>query len=1327
VKKAGARLAPEWRVSSWIVASSVALLATSRWLSATSVEYLVVAATATAAAGALIVWLASPPRPWAIACVVSLALNVALGANTQHRLARFEGDWTAEGARMSVDAVDELEDRVAGAVRGLGELAERALQAPDDRASAFEYLASARRNSDQAIVLFRGDSAYAWSGRSHVLVDTGTSSGVVGTPFYLGLYSAKQADGARAVATQVLYTVSPADRIAASLAGDVAASAGVAGFRFAPASDSASLGRSRVVRADGRALFAARAELLTQGEVRLRTLERARLLVGLLLGVALAAFVVAAWRVWRALPSRLGLVGVGLVCVAFTPLSAYSNYSRLFDPTLFFTSLGGPLTANAAALAFTSALVLLTLLAVVRRQTYLPDRPLAIVIVLVVAGLGPFLLRDLARGIQIPSYGVSAALWLIWEVPLFLAAVAVMLTGAAAGSAALGRSRGLHPVVAPALSVLASLLAPVVWQAPGQWPWWYTFLWIAAIASLAVSRRTAAVIAAAATVAALGATTLVWGATTRARVRLAEADVTMLGAGDNAARALAERLRDRVSRTAPLTRQGLLEVYATSDLAAAGYPSSLAVWRRGAEAPVASLATAELNVPLDSLRRVVEAASAERRPVSADLPGVPALEHAIAIPTDSGVVTIVVAPPSRLIPADPFARLLGIETPPEVEPPYTVQIAPLGRSATSTTPPNWRREGTELHGDWTAQTGSGVARVHAEVELRPLFALTQRGTLIALLNLAIVALLWLTSVLADGIAARWIAVRRRRWARSYRIRLTLALFAFFMVPAVAFAIWSYQQLSTDAARARQLLVRETLRAVNTDSVPAAWLARESRRLQSPLFVYERGELVSASDSLLEDVAPIGRLLGPEIGLALLVQGEVGAHRIERVGRSSTLFGYRAMESDGATVIAAPARADELALGRRARDLGVLVLFATAIGALAALWLSGIAARQLARPIGSLRHAALALAAGEREPRLEGQPTVEFLPVFAAFRRMMQDLNSSRSALEEATRRTATVLRNVASGVIALDDHGVVTLANPRADELLGARLPPGTRLADVGPRELASLVQSFLAGESDEETFEMPHGEQQWRGRLTRLLRGGVVVTLEDVSEIARAQRVLAWGEMARQVAHEIKNPLTPIRLGVQHLRRARADARVDFDRVLEQNVARILKEIDRLDEIARAFSRYGQPPEQRAGAEPTDVASVLRDLVELETMGEEQVRWKVDGVQGPMLALARREELREVLLNVFENARLARAREVQIALDRADGRVRVTVRDDGHGIPAEVLPRIFEPHFSTRTSGSGLGLAVSRRLIESWGGTIDIASADGQGTTVTIRLAHAS
>jgi nitrogen fixation/metabolism regulation signal transduction histidine kinase len=404
-------------------------------------------------------------------------------------------------------------------------------------------------------------------------------------------------------------------------------------------------------------------------------------------------------------------------------------------------------------------------------------------------------------------------------------------------------------------------------------------------------------------------------------------------------------------------------------------------------------------------------------------------------------------------------------------------------------------------------------------------------------------------------------------------------------------------------------------------------------------------------------------------------------------------------------------------------------------------LSGIAARQLARPIGSLRRAALSLAGGERQPALEGDPTVEFRPVFAAFRRMAADLNASRSALEQAQRRTAAILRNVASGVVAVDASGRVLLANPRADVLLDAPLPPGTVLARIAPPELTGAVDRFLADHGEDEAFEleMRGGQQELRVRLTPIT-DGVVITLDDITELARAQRVLAWGEMARQVAHEIKNPLTPIRLGVQHLRRARADRRVDFDRVLDQNVNRILAEIDRLDEIARAFSRYGSAPNERPLPQAIDVAAIVRDVVGLESMaGTEEAKapqWHIAGADNSVRALALGQELREVLLNVFENARLAGARrvDVSVAMNGAAPHLRepvemeghyvsIEVRDDGRGIPADVLPRIFEPHFSTRTSGSGLGLAISRQIIDGWGGSISVESAPGQGTTVRIAL----
>src|SRR5881394_2571967 len=161
----------------------------------------------------------------------------------------------------------------------------------------------------------------------------------------------------------------------------------------------------------------------------------------------------------------------------------------------------------------------------------------------------------------------------------------------------------------------------------------------------------------------------------------------------------------------------------------------------------------------------------------------------------------------------------------------------------------------------------------------------------------------------------------------------------------------------------------------------------------------------------------------------------------------------------------------------------------------------------------------------------------------------------------------------------------------------------------------------------------------------------GAGITLDDVTDVARAQLVLAWGEMARQVAHEIKNPLTPIRLGIQHLTRARErkDGK-DFDATLDETAERILAEIDRLDAIARAFSRFASPSVEAQPLEPVDVYAVAQEVVRLYTLGgaEAGARVEIAGGAGPPVR-ARRAEVKEVLVNLLENARNAGARRVAV------------------------------------------------------------------------------
>ena len=1320
----------------WAVAAGAALIAASQWLHAPSVDYLLALVVATVASLGAALLVRGGPRWWATASALALLAAAVIAGVAQRQLTRIDQHWDDWRRDASTHSLEVLHGAIDDAASSARRVATAALRSSPNRATAFGDLDDlVDSHFEQAVIVYRHGAAFAWAGTTRIAPDlTHDGTSVIASSFYLSLQFVQRNDTATAVVITLLGAVTPGDRLARPIANKIADATGMGAFSFEPPTDTSSSPAVLRYATDGRRLFDVRANPLVQGEVTQRISERARAQAGLAFVVALICFIIGVWRATRHLAQRVGALAVGLATTALVPLNQYSNLTRLFDPAYYFTPQGGPLTGNAGALATTSAIVLLGILAIFRRRSAPMGRWQAVATVLLVVGVGPFLLRELARGVQVPAHGVDTALWLIWEIPLFLAAVTVLLTGAAAGASLLGPRRGVSPWVAPAMATFAAVIAAPFWQAPGRWPWWYTILWVVAIGLLALSRRTRFVILSASTVAALGAATLVWGRTAKGRVDAAERDLAGLNQVDSDAAMLLQRFGASLENSAPLTRVDLLQRYVASDVAAAGNPISIAAWPTDSM-PVAVFETAEIPQPRPIIAALVAQARRSRQRIVDAVKADSAIVLVMAAPSlDGGVTSVVLAPKSRLFEPAPFATLIGLDVDPEVEPPYTLRLREGGIPANADASRIvWRRDpgGSQLHGDGVVRAGAVAKSAHVEVELRPTYALIQRGALLVILDLGLVALLWLASVVADGGAARWLRARRRTWGRSFRARLSLALFVFFIVPASAFAIWSYGNLASDAARSRELLVNETLRAIAVPLPPSISLTSESYRLGTPLFLYLNGELRQASDPLYDALAPIGRFLHAPVELSVDIGDEETAAEPEPVDMSTSLFGYRAFNGLGAqsVVIAAPARADELPLGRRRRDLSILVLFTTAVGAFAALWLSGIAARQLARPIGTLREAALSIAAGMREPPLESEPTVEFHPVFTAFRRMAADLNASRTALEEAQRRTAAVLRNVASGVVAVDPDLRVALANPRAEALLGGSLATGTAFGNVASPEIVGTVAEFIKSRhGDEAAFEVASENQQLRGTLTRLSRGGVVVTLDDVTELARAQRVLAWGEMARQVAHEIKNPLTPIRLGVQHLRRARNDKRIDFDRVLDQNVNQILAEIDRLDEIARSFSRYGAAPEERPVAGPVDVASIVREVVSLERMGAERdLQWNETGADDPIYAMARADELKEVLLNVLENARLAEARSVTAGIAVENGRVSIAVKDDGQGIAPDVLPRIFEPHFSTRTSGSGLGLAISRRLVEGWGGEITVESARGVGTTVTVALLRAA
>ncbi len=222
--------------------------------------------------------------------------------------------------------------------------------------------------------------------------------------------------------------------------------------------------------------------------------------------------------------------------------------------------------------------------------------------------------------------------------------------------------------------------------------------------------------------------------------------------------------------------------------------------------------------------------------------------------------------------------------------------------------------------------------------------------------------------------------------------------------------------------------------------------------------------------------------------------------------------------------------------------------------------------------------------------------------------------------------------------------------------------------------------------------------------------------------DLAAYERELAWRDMAKQVAHEIRNPLTPLRLAVQHLRRAHADRRDTFDTLLPRMTDMMIERIDALANISDQFARFARMPDRELV--DVSVAEVLRECVALfDTHVGLRITLDVDDAL-PVVC-ADRDELLRVFINLVRNAVQAVGDDGDIAITaHSDGAsIRVRIHDNGIGIPDDVLPRIFEPNFSTKSGGMGLGLAIARRAIDDMHGAISVASTPGDGTTVDVRL----
>jgi two-component system, NtrC family, nitrogen regulation sensor histidine kinase NtrY len=418
-----------------------------------------------------------------------------------------------------------------------------------------------------------------------------------------------------------------------------------------------------------------------------------------------------------------------------------------------------------------------------------------------------------------------------------------------------------------------------------------------------------------------------------------------------------------------------------------------------------------------------------------------------------------------------------------------------------------------------------------------------------------------------------------------------------------------------------------------------------------------------------------------------------------------------------------------------------------------LWMGSYLAKRITRPVSALAAAAKEIGAGHLDQRVEPQSNDEFGLLVDAFNTMAGELATSRRRVERSTlelerkhvevenrrRYIETILERITTGIVSVDADGLVTTINSAASRLLtldGAVVGRPARAvfdrADLQP--LGALLSDGGGKKAESAVREIPvlhDGQELQLAVVTTTLVGdsgapaGLLLVLDDVTPLIRAQKVAAWREVARRLAHEIKNPLTPIQLSAERMRRQFA-GRPAADRALvDECAATIVGEVESLKGLVDEFSQFARMPSPRTV--PTDVAALIGEALGLY----EGIFADVSIVTrfAPDLPLVRIdvEQIRRVVINLVDNAIEAMERKgeivVETALDEANRVVRIVIADNGPGIPASERDKLFLPYYSTKRRGSGLGLAIVRRVIAEHGGSIEVGDNTPHGTRFTIEL----
>ena len=436
------------------------------------------------------------------------------------------------------------------------------------------------------------------------------------------------------------------------------------------------------------------------------------------------------------------------------------------------------------------------------------------------------------------------------------------------------------------------------------------------------------------------------------------------------------------------------------------------------------------------------------------------------------------------------------------------------------------------------------------------------------------------------------------------------------------------------------------------------------------------------------------------------------------------------------------------LRQRLQQSFVLILsLVLGVTALLAILLAFNAARRLVRPIRDLAQATELMRAGEFPETLDVASRDELGFLVESFNSMASQLNQTQKQLESQRHYLETLLGRLSAGVIAFDSRRRLSAANNSASDILGVQfgelqgLEIGAlreRLPELG--ELFDVIARRIdeSGDLWRQEIKLERADRA----LALVCRGstlpdsaepgltGHVVVFDDVTMLDQAQRQAAWAELARRLAHEVKNPLTPIRLAAERLQlRLGDDSDPDRARLVQRATGTIINQVDSLRRLVDAFGDYARPGTSQR--EPLELEPLISGIVDLWSAGDTGVRFEIDLDHGNARPVGDPGQFQQVLNNLVQNAReahpdgapLLRIRSKIETEGDGDAWLALDVSDDGPGFDPDILPRVFEPYASTKPRGTGLGLAIVHRILDQMGARIEVGNAPRGGALIRLQL----